>query len=54
MSRAIIADEFGPPEAYRIARTRPADRQGKGEIRVAIRAIGISYVDVLTARASTR
>ena len=48
MPRAIIASEFGAPEVYamgEIASRAP----GTGEIRVGIRAIGISYVDVLTA-----
>jgi NADPH2:quinone reductase len=48
MPRAIIADEFGPPEAY-VIREHEAPAPGKGQIRVAIKAIGISYVDVLTA-----
>jgi NADPH2:quinone reductase len=48
MPRAIIADEFGPPEAYEI-REHDAPAPGKGQIRVAVKAIGISYVDVLTA-----
>ena len=48
MPRAIIADEFGPPEAYSI-REHGAPKPGPGQIRVAIKAIGISYVDVLTA-----
>jgi NADPH2:quinone reductase len=48
MPRAIIADEFGPPEAYAI-REHAAPEPGPGQIRVAVKAIGISYVDVLTA-----
>ncbi len=48
MPRVIIADAFGPPEAYRIE-DRELGSPGKGQITVAIRAIGISYVDVLTA-----
>jgi NADPH2:quinone reductase len=48
MPRAIIAEEFGPPEVYMI-REHEASAPGKGQIRVAIKAIGISYVDVLTA-----
>jgi NADPH2:quinone reductase len=48
MARAIVADAFGPPEAYTI-REHDAPPPGKGQIRVAIKAIGISYVDVLTA-----
>ena len=48
MPRAIIADAFGPPEAYEI-REHEAAAPGPGQIHVAIKAIGISYVDVLTA-----
>jgi len=48
MPRAIIADAFGPPEAYAI-REHDAPPPGSGQIRVAVKAIGISYVDVLTA-----
>jgi len=48
MPRAIVADEFGPPEAY-VIRDHTAPDPGPGQIRVAIKAIGISYVDVLTA-----
>jgi NADPH2:quinone reductase len=46
--RAIVADAFGPPEAYSI-REHKAPAPGPGQIRVAVKAIGISYVDVLTA-----
>lgn len=48
MVRTIIADEFGPPEAYAIRDFEPRP-VGPGEIRVRVKAIGISYVDVLTA-----
>lgn len=48
MARAIISKEFGPPEVYQIEEFDPP-APGKGEIRVEIKAIGISYVDVLTA-----
>ncbi|MCX7865116.1 MAG: NADPH:quinone oxidoreductase family protein [Novosphingobium sp.] len=48
MPRAVIADEFGPPEAYEL-RERDPGPPGEGEVRVAIRFAGISYVDVLTA-----
>ncbi|MDR2856497.1 MAG: NADPH:quinone oxidoreductase family protein [Novosphingobium sp.] len=48
MPRAIIADAFGPPEVYDI-REHAVPEPGPGRIRVAIKAIGISYVDVLTA-----
>lgn len=48
MPRAIIADEFGPPEAYALKDYDPGP-PGPGMIRIAMKAIGISYVDVLTA-----
>jgi NADPH2:quinone reductase len=48
MPRAVIADEFGPPESYEL-RERDPGPPGKGEVRVAIKFAGISYVDVLTA-----
>lgn len=48
MPRAIIADAFGLPEAYAIRDYDPPE-PAPGQIRVAIKAIGISYVDMLTA-----
>ncbi len=48
MPRAVVADTFGPPEAYEL-RDLPARALNAGEVRVAIKAAGISYVDVLTA-----
>lgn len=48
MPRAVIADEFGPPETYRLDEFDPGS-PGKGEVRVAIKAAGVSFVDVLTA-----
>ena len=48
MPRAVIADEFGPPESYRLAPHDPG-HPGPGQVRVAIKAAGISYVDALTA-----
>ena len=48
MARAIIGQAFGPPEAYKLEPFEPAP-VGPGQIRVAVKAIGISYVDVLTA-----
>lgn len=47
--RAVIADQFGPPEAYDLKELAPR-ALGPGEVRVAIKAAGISYVDVLTAQ----
>ncbi len=48
MPRAVIADEFGPPESYELREFDPGP-PGEGEVRVAIKFAGISYVDVLTA-----
>ena len=48
MPRAVIGRQFGPPETYHLEPFEPAP-VGPGEIRLAIKAIGISYVDVLTA-----
>lgn len=48
MPRTIIAAEFGPPETYSIGE-HAAPPPGPNQIRVAIKAIGVSYVDVLTA-----
>jgi NADPH2:quinone reductase len=48
MPRAVIADEFGPPETYAL-RELDLGAPGPGQVRVAIRAAGISFVDVLTA-----
>jgi NADPH:quinone reductase len=48
MPRAVIADELGPPENYRLREFDPGPPQA-GEVRVAIKAAGVSFVDVLTA-----
>ena len=48
MPKAVIADQFGPPESYDL-RDHDPGTPGDGEVRVAIRAAGVSYVDVLTA-----
>lgn len=48
MPRAVIADELGPPSAYSL-RDLPSQPLCPDQVRIAIRAAGISYVDVLTA-----
>lgn len=48
MPHAVIADVFGPPESYELREFDPGP-PGPGQLRVAIKAVGISYVDVLTA-----
>ena len=46
--RAVIADQLGPPQNYRLIERDPG-APGPGEIQIAITAAGVSYVDVLTA-----
>jgi NADPH:quinone reductase len=48
MPRAVIANELGPPENYALVAHDPGPPKA-GEVRIAVRAAGISYVDVLTA-----
>ena len=48
MTQAVIGREFGPPESYVLEDFDPG-APGEGEVRVAIKAAGVSYVDVLTA-----
>jgi NADPH2:quinone reductase len=45
---AVIAEDYGAPDSFRL---RPFDpgRPGPGEVRVRVRAAGLSFVDVLTA-----
>ncbi|MFM6932686.1 MAG: NADPH:quinone oxidoreductase family protein [Novosphingobium sp.] len=49
MPRAVIADQFGPPDTYALREYDPG-QPGEGQLRVAIKAAGVSFVDVLTAR----
>lgn len=48
MTLAVIADQFGPPETYSL-REIELREPAPGEVRIAIKAAGISFVDVLTA-----
>ena len=48
MPRAVIGQIFGKPETYCLVQHDPG-MPGPGEVRVAIKAAGVSYVDVLTA-----
>lgn len=48
MPRIIVADTLGPPENYRIAK-RDAMIPGAGQVRINVRAAGLSFVDTLTA-----
>lgn len=44
--RAIVVDEFGPPERLRVAEV-PPPRPGPGEILVEVHAAPVNYVDLL-------
>lgn len=48
MPRAVITDELGPPDNYRLVAHDPGPPR-PGEVQIAIKAAGISFVDVLTA-----
>jgi NADPH:quinone reductase len=48
MPRAVIGNELGPPENYRLQDFDPGPPK-VGQMRIAVKAAGISYVDVLTA-----
>lgn len=46
--RAVVAEELGPPAAYKLIETE-LPPPGPGEVQIVIKAAGVSYVDVLTA-----
>ncbi len=46
--RAVIADELGPPGNYAVVERDPGE-PSPTQVRIAIKATGISFVDVLTA-----
>lgn len=48
MALAVIADQLGPPETYELRELPHAPLRG-GQLRVQLHAVGISFVDVLTA-----
>jgi NADPH2:quinone reductase len=47
--RAVMADTLGPPDHYRLVAHDPG-APSPTQVRIAIKAAGISFVDVLTAR----
>jgi NADPH2:quinone reductase len=49
--RAIVVDEFGPPERLRVAEM-PAPRPGAGEVLVEVHMAPVNYVDLLVVRGS--
>lgn len=46
--RAVVARALGPPESFRVEKAR-APEPGPGEVRLAVYAAGLSFVDVLVA-----
>lgn len=48
MPRAVRADELGPPENYALVEHDPGP-PSPTQVRISVRAAGISFVDVLTA-----
>lgn len=48
MTRAVIVRQFGAPDSFRLEQHESGPLQ-PGDVRVAIKAAGVSYVDVLTA-----
>jgi NADPH2:quinone reductase len=46
--RALVVNEFGPPEAIRVE-DRPEPEPGEGQVRIRIEAAGVNYVDSIMA-----
>lgn len=46
--KAVVARDFGSPDSMSLER-RPLPEPGPGEVRVAVKAVGVSFVDVLIA-----
>jgi NADPH:quinone reductase len=49
--RAVVVDEFGPPEGLRVAEV-PPPTPGPGEVVVSVRAAPVNYVDLLVTGGS--
>ena len=49
MTNAVIADQLGALENYRL-RHRDPGNPGPGQVRIAVKAAGVSFVDILNAR----
>jgi NADPH:quinone reductase-like Zn-dependent oxidoreductase len=45
--RAVVVSRSGPPSVLRMEE-RPEPRPGPGEVRVAVRAVGVNFADVLS------
>src|SRR5215472_14437140 len=48
MVRAVVCRALGPPESLRLE-TFPSRPLGEGEVRIAIRAAGLNFPDILMA-----
>ena len=46
--RAVVARAFGPPESFSVE-VLPMPQPGRGQVRIAIRATGVSFVDAVIA-----
>ncbi len=46
--RVVVCKELGPPEAL-VVEERPTPEPGDGQVRIAVRAAGVNYVDGLIA-----
>lgn len=46
--RVVVCKELGPPEAL-VVEERPVPEPGAGQVRIAVRAAGVNYVDGLIA-----
>src|SRR4029079_3263188 len=44
--KALVITEHGPPEVMRV-QERPDPEPGPGEVRVAVRAAGVNFADLL-------
>lgn len=49
MTHAVMSDQLGPLQNYQLREYDPG-QAGAGEIRIAVKAAGVSFVDILNAR----
>ena len=47
--RAVIGEELGPPENYRLVNGADPGEPGPGEVRYRIHAVSVTFVDALLA-----
>ena len=46
--RAIVVEEFGPPESLTV-QERPEPEPGPGQVRIRVEAAGVNFVDSIMA-----